>query len=447
VVPKFTALQVKWDSGIDIDWDFFKFRADHIQVNANLGGAWVPGNTQLAKPYVDFQSSFGPTGLAVPAGDSTINLDFETSVLGVSIGHALLNVGDFFQIEGSFAFTKSTAIPVDVATGLSTAAPLGSPAATRLAQLRSAAGSYLSTDGTLLNDLPMDVVSFGASNVTIVVGDTSDPFFTLDDIDIGFAVFRASTTLSFATQIPRMYAMKAHWANPLDVDWGFMQLQVQDLDVTMNQGGNWSTLQVAPHIDFQHSFGADGYSVDTGGDPIALDFTQSTIGVSVGHALIRIDDFIYIEGGFSLQKSSSVPLDIKTGSAVFVGTYAGRSDRAPTFKPYIGCMPMAGGGARVPTSAGAFKPGQPVTRRVVTVRVRPGSKTVAQRCARGERLVGSSFAFAFATRTPPTASLVSSVSGSQAANERGVAVRVRGDAELSVVRAFVLVLALCSRSA
>jgi hypothetical protein len=61
--------------------------------------------------------------------------------------------------------------------------------------------------------------------------------------------------------------------------------------------------------------------------------------------------------------------------------------------------------------------------------------------------VGSSFAFAFATRTPPTASLVSSVSGSQAANERGVAVRVRGDAELSGVRAFVQVHALCSRSA
>jgi len=136
-----------------------------------------------------------------------------------------------------------------------------------------------------------------------------------------------------------------------------------------------------------------------------------------------------------------------SGSAVFVGTYAGRSDRAPTFKPYIGCMPMAGGGARVPTSAGAFKPGQPVTRRVATVRVRPGSKTVVQRCARGERLVGSSFAFAFATRMPPSASLVTSVSGSQAASDRGVTVRVRGDAELAGVRAFVQVHALCSRSA
>jgi hypothetical protein len=139
-----------------------------------------------------------------------------------------------------------------------------------------------------------------------------------------------------------------------------------------------------------------------------------------------------------------------TRSALFVGTYVGRSEPAPTFKPFIGCMPMAGGGSRVPTSVGAakaFQPGQPVTRRVRTVRVRPGSTTVVQRCAKGERVVGGSHAFAFATRTPPSASLVSSVSGSQSVGERSVSVRVRGDAELAGVRAFVQVHALCSRSA
>lgn len=138
-----------------------------------------------------------------------------------------------------------------------------------------------------------------------------------------------------------------------------------------------------------------------------------------------------------------------TRSAVFVGTYVGRSDPAPTFKPFIGCMPMAGGGSRVPTSVGAaeaFQPGQPVTRRVRTVRVRPGSTSVVQRCAKGERVVGGSHAFAFATRTPPSESLVSSVSGSQSVGERSVSVRVRGDAELAGVRTFVQVHALCSRS-
>lgn len=139
-----------------------------------------------------------------------------------------------------------------------------------------------------------------------------------------------------------------------------------------------------------------------------------------------------------------------TRSAVFVATYVGRSDSAPTFKPFIGCLPMAGGGSRVPTSAGSaevFPAGRAATRRVRTVRVRPGSTTVVQRCAAGEHVVGGTHAFGFATRTPPSASLVSSVSGVQAVADRSVSVRVRGDAELAGVRAFVQVHALCSRSA
>jgi hypothetical protein len=136
-----------------------------------------------------------------------------------------------------------------------------------------------------------------------------------------------------------------------------------------------------------------------------------------------------------------------TRSAVFRATYVGRSGGAPTFKPFIGCIPAAGGGSRVPTSVTAFRPGQPVTRRVRTVRVRPGTATVVQRCASGERVVGGSHAFAFETRNPPSASLVSGVSGSETIGSTGVVVRVRGDAELAGVRASVQVHALCTRSA
>ena len=135
-----------------------------------------------------------------------------------------------------------------------------------------------------------------------------------------------------------------------------------------------------------------------------------------------------------------------TRSAVFRATYVGRSGGATTFKPYIGCIPGSGGGSRVPTSASAFAPGQPVARRVRTVRVKPGSTTVVQQCAAGERLVGGSHAFAFETRNPPSASLVSGVSGSQSTTGRSVVVRVSGDAELAGVRALVQVHALCTRS-
>ncbi len=154
-----------------------------------------------------------------------------------------------------------------------------------------------------------------------------------------------------------------------------------------------------------------------------------------------------IDVGFIGTLGSPVNPGITTSrSVVFLGTYAGRSAAAATFRPFIGCIPSAGGGSRVPTSVSQLRPGRPVTRRVKTVRVRPGALTVTQRCAARERLLGGSHAFGFETRTPPSASLVGGVSGSQELRGESVVVRVRGDAELAGVRAVVQVHALCSRS-
>jgi hypothetical protein len=50
-----------------------------------------------------------------------------------------------------------------------------------------------------------------------------------------------------------------------------------------------------------------------------------------------------------------------------------------------------------------------------------------------ERLVGASHAVGFATRTPPSASLVESVSGSQVVRGRNVVVEVRADSEITEV--------------
>ena len=99
----------------------------------------------------------------------------------------------------------------------------------------------------------------------------------------------------------------------------------------------------------------------------------------------------------------------------------------------------------MPTSATAFRPGEPVTRRVRTVRVRPGAATVVARCSAGERLVGSEHAFGFFTPRAPAAGLVSSVSGTRSVSGGRVVVRVRGDAELEGIRAVVQVQALCTR--
>lgn len=131
-------------------------------------------------------------------------------------------------------------------------------------------------------------------------------------------------------------------------------------------------------------------------------------------------------------------------SVVFTATYAGTARRASTFKPFIGCIPAAGGGGRVPTSVTAFAPGKPTTRRVKTVRVRPGTATVSQACTARERLVGASHTFAFGTRTPPTASLLAGVSGEQSVRGNRVVVRARGDAELAGIRVLLQVHAICA---
>jgi hypothetical protein len=152
-----------------------------------------------------------------------------------------------------------------------------------------------------------------------------------------------------------------------------------------------------------------------------------------------------IDVSFYGRMGSPVNPGITTSRAVtFVGTNAARSSNAATFRPFIGCMPAAGGGSRIPTAVGAFPVGEPVTRRVTTARVRPGAWTFSVRCERGERLVGSSHAFGFQMRSAPSASLIAGVSGTRSVRNGRVVVRGQADAELQGVRALVQVHALCA---
>lgn len=132
-------------------------------------------------------------------------------------------------------------------------------------------------------------------------------------------------------------------------------------------------------------------------------------------------------------------------SVVFVASYVGATARAPSFRPFIGCMPSSGGG-RIPTAVGVVKPGDPTIRRVRTVRIRPGTRTAASACRAPEVLVGASHAFGFRTAQPPSASVIGTVSGSRAVRGNRVLVSVRGDAELGAIRAIVQIHAVCSRT-
>ncbi|HWJ30758.1 MAG TPA: hypothetical protein VNR59_00335 [Gaiellaceae bacterium] len=137
-----------------------------------------------------------------------------------------------------------------------------------------------------------------------------------------------------------------------------------------------------------------------------------------------------------------------TRSVVVRGVYTGASVRTPVFRPHIGCIPAAGGGAGpVPFRRGeslvAFPPGQPTIRRVRTVRVRAGALRAIAACGAGERLISGWHAVGFYAPKAPNATLVRSVASSQVLRGDRVEARVRAGAAVGGVRTVLQVGAVC----
>jgi hypothetical protein len=117
-----------------------------------------------------------------------------------------------------------------------------------------------------------------------------------------------------------------------------------------------------------------------------------------------------------------------TGSAVFLGRFLDASGAA-TFRPHIGCVPASGGGERTPTAYQVFKPGKPTTRVVKQLAVLPKTTTrLVARCAAKQRLVHATYAVAFFSDAPPSASVAKSVRVKQAVRSGAVRVTARGGA-------------------
>jgi hypothetical protein len=131
-------------------------------------------------------------------------------------------------------------------------------------------------------------------------------------------------------------------------------------------------------------------------------------------------------------------------AALFTGRAVAGPVRTATFRPHIGCIPVAGGGGRIPTVAHVYPPGQPATRRVWTVRVRPGVQAVRKTCATGETLVAASHAVGFFTKAPPGARLAGSVHATRVVRGGTVTVSVRAGGAVQTVKAVVQIDLTCA---
>jgi hypothetical protein len=152
-----------------------------------------------------------------------------------------------------------------------------------------------------------------------------------------------------------------------------------------------------------------------------------------------------IDVGFVGRLGSPVNPGITTSKeAVFLGRFVRGRDRAPSFRPHIGCVPASGGGQRVPTARHAVAPGQPVERRVFQVDVRPGkTRLFVGRCLARERLAAATHAIAFYGDAPPTAALARAVSVTQRVRSGRAELTIRASRAVAATRSVVQLDLLC----
>jgi hypothetical protein len=100
---------------------------------------------------------------------------------------------------------------------------------------------------------------------------------------------------------------------------------------------------------------------------------------------------------------------ISTKRSVVFQAVSGRS-RPTAFRPVVGCIPTSGGGGRSTTAYTAPPKAKPVQRRFHTVSIRGTHPVgVITACARGERIVGTTYAVGFRTRLQPSPAVLAGV--------------------------------------
>lgn len=130
---------------------------------------------------------------------------------------------------------------------------------------------------------------------------------------------------------------------------------------------------------------------------------------------------------FRAETGSPVAPGVATRSSALFTAVSTRARPGPTtFRPFIGCVPVQGGGSRSQTVHTAVRPTEPVDRRVTTVRLVPGvERLVVARCAPGGRLLDAAHAAGFRTSEEPDDALLGLVGLRRAVRGSSVIVRAR----------------------
>ena len=237
------------------------------------------------------------SAFAVTSGVALPHLDVAGTVSLVVYGSVFIEVADFLQVYGTFAFSISNGIQVSTVT----------------------------STGVVTNGVSVNVVTFALEGVNVFVG--AGPYFIdgndngiidddevgdvsdsatgllLEDVSLALALFKPTTgTGSY-------YALKARAGDieliGLNVNGtDAFTLEASGYRIELNGGSN-GVADAA--IDFSKLAGG-GLALD--GTSFTLTYTSILQRVAIENALLIVDDYFYISGGlsFTRQLGLSVPL-------------------------------------------------------------------------------------------------------------------------------------------
>ncbi len=238
----------------------------------------------------------------------TLESLFDGSGTSVSITGSI-SIDGFFYLSGTFTISAPTSASVTVLTG-----DIANP-------------TISNVEVWALSISAVDVYAFvGAggpqkidanNNGVLEEAEPDNPEavgLAISGLDIGLVIMKTKTTITHPSggvpEVHSFYALRAtaDYAGLIGVGSAF-QLDAYDIEVNVNTGNPWVGTLITPVVDFS---GAGEFSIPTGGDPIVIDYDGRILAASADRVLLRISDFVYISGGFSIRAGGVQYVDVQT---------------------------------------------------------------------------------------------------------------------------------------
>ena len=95
-------------------------------------------------------------------------------------------------------------------------------------------------------------------------------------------------------------------------------IEANDITVELNQATDSTDADATPAVFDFGRFGTDGLAVRTGGDPLNIAYDTKVLRTSIGDAILKVSEFVFIRGALAFEVGSEVTIDDTAGTAIAV---------------------------------------------------------------------------------------------------------------------------------